>query len=230
MFVERLIGFDIRDPIGGSDHLWDANRREVFLLRRDVLAPLSVDTSVWPSVFDSGQGIGLPEVERVRLGLAGIPLPTYTGPNASLWEDAETMRRYLIEKWENPKPCVTIAISWISDSGFSEGDKYGPYLSQTSPSALDPRWERLGFDIGDGSLVSGLSNCGYLAEEAQDLRDRWGASLTDHHLFDDLPPAFQFRDLVNQRVTSHAPFFVYGLYLIDSFAREISVKSPRWNL
>jgi hypothetical protein len=215
MFEERLLGFDIRERGGEPDHLWDAERRAVFLLRVDAPKPLSVDTSVWPSVFDTGQGIGFPDPQRECLHLAGVQAPVYTGPNAGLWEDANHMQLYLHEHWDKPKPCVTIAISWASRSRFSNEGRFGPYLAQTSPAEIDPYWERLGFDVGDGSLVSGLSNCGYLPEEAQLLRPQWVTRLNETHLFDDPLHAFQFRNAAEERVPEHAPFFVYGLYLME---------------
>jgi hypothetical protein len=219
MFEERLLGFDIREHGGAPDQLWDHERRERFLLRVDSPKPLSIDTSVWPSFFDTGQGIGLPGPERERLHLDGVPVPGTIGPNAGLWEDTARMRLYYKEWAGEPKPGVVVAISWISDNSFLEGGEFGPYLGQTSPAECDPLWERCGFDVGDGSLVSGLSNCGYLPDEAASLRKRWRESLNKHHLFDVLLPAFRFRDLSNERVPSHAPFFVYGLYLVGSFAR-----------
>jgi hypothetical protein len=39
--------------------------------------------------------------------------------------------------------------------------------------------------------------------------------LNHHHLFTSLEPAWIFREVSNQRVPEHRPFFVYGLWLID---------------
>ena len=72
---ERLLGFDARVPSGG--YAWPLQRRRTFLLRDDVTAPLSVDTMVWPSVFDDR------------------PTPEWTGANAGLWEDLSELRRHL---------------------------------------------------------------------------------------------------------------------------------------
>jgi hypothetical protein len=52
MADEILIGFDAREA-GEHDPRWDDDeRRELFLLRRDVARPLSVDRAAWPTVFD----------------------------------------------------------------------------------------------------------------------------------------------------------------------------------
>ena len=216
MYDEALLGFDIREVPGGLGLLWDAERRSLYLLKADAPYPLSVDALVWPSIFDTGQGIGLSRSERKRLHLAGLPVPSYTGPNVGLWEDIASMREYLNEQRIDNMSIVAIAISWVSDCGFSDKGEFGPYVAQTTPATINPDWEKLGFDIGDGSLISGLSNCGYLHEEVDTLRRQWGSRLNKHHLFHDLSHAFQFRDLSNGRVPAHAPFFVYGLYLAES--------------
>jgi hypothetical protein len=211
MIEERLLGFDARERPNELGSLWPPDRRALFLLRSDVAIPLSVDTLVWPSVFDTGQGIGLPGPQRKALRLAGLPLPPYTGPNAGLWEDASSLRRYLSERRGEIASCVMIAVSWFPSAGGS----FGPYPTSKLPGTPDSGWQRLGFDVADGSQLSGLSNCGYLAEEAEHLRVDWTPRLNESHLFDDPDLAMEFCALTDARVPSHAPFYVYGLYLVE---------------
>jgi hypothetical protein len=78
---------------------------------------------------------------------------------------------------------------------------------------LDSDWSFLGFDVADGSLVSGLSNCGYTQADIEPLSRQWGPTLNEHHLFVGLDDASRFRDLADRRVTEHAPFFIFGLYV-----------------
>ena len=233
MIEECLLGFDVRELPDGRASLWDDARRNLFLLRPEIMRPLSTDTLVWPSVFDSGQGIGLPASERARLGLAGIPFPAYSGPNAGLWQDRAGMLRYLAEQWQARQAAVVIAISWLSQDGFAEGGPNGPYLDESgaaratgtgawTPGAAapggettPPGWRLLGLDVADGGFVSGLSNCGYRTEERAALQHAWAAQLNDHHLFLDPEQAFAFRELTDGRVAAHAPFFVYGIYLVE---------------
>src|SRR5581483_8589414 len=94
---EVLLGFDVRVAPGRYVSLWTPDRRETFLLQDGGPAPRSIDVMVWPSVFDQGQGIGLSGPERVRLGLSGIALPAWTGPNPGLWQRLDKMIRYLTE-------------------------------------------------------------------------------------------------------------------------------------
>ncbi|MGH9657014.1 MAG: hypothetical protein ACRD96_00630, partial [Bryobacteraceae bacterium] len=90
----------------------------------------------------------------------------------------------------------------------------GPYAEPTAPGALAPAWRLLGYDVSDGSLVSGLSNCGYRDDEKSGMRPQWGPHLNEHHLFDDPVRAAEFARLCGERIKEHAPFFVYGLHVI----------------
>ena len=210
---ERLLGFDVREL--DQSALWDVATRELFLLRVDVTQPLSVDTLIWPSVFDTGQGIGLPQTHRERLYLAGIPLPSWIGPNAGLWDDLDRMRQYLAASLSHPHPHVVLAVSWISDNSFADAAPAGPSLEPVTPPLRDVSWRLLGFDVADGSMLSGLSNCGYSPDEAAGLRPASRSSLNGNHLFADVADALRFKHLADKRVPEHAPFFVYGLFAVE---------------
>jgi len=172
---------------------------------------------VWPSLFDTGQGIGMPDAERKRLGLAGIPTPQWIGPNAGLWENLAAMLRLAhseAAQLMDPSACTVLGVTWVSGEGLPGSGPVGPYAEPTVPDRLSDAWNRLGFDVADGSLCSGLSNCGYQVEEIDELRQRWAPSLNDRHLFDEPDAAFEFRALCDARIPEHAPFFVYGLYFL----------------
>ncbi len=89
--------------------------------------------------------------------------------------------------------------------------------SNIIPSLRDPAWAFLGYDVCDKWLLSGLSNCGYGTNEAeiQLLRDTYASDLNEHHLFDSIELATEFRRLSDERVQEHAPFFVFGIWLIN---------------
>jgi hypothetical protein len=210
---EILLGFDVREMwLAGAD-LWDEARRATFLLRDDVAKPLSTDPMVWPSLFDTDQGNLVLAREYERRGLLRVATPAWIGPNSGLWENLDQMRQYLAATWTAPPcPCAVVAISWFSHS--LPAAPYGPYRGTTTPPERDPAWERLGFDVTDGSLLSGIANTGYRLDEAADWRARWGAALNRHHLFAEPEPALAFRAASDARVPEHAPFCVFGLYVI----------------
>lgn len=85
---------------------------------------------------------------------------------------------------------------------------------QPSPGKVHPSWTRLGYDVSDAALLSGLTNCGY-GQERDALRAEWGTDLNEFHLFHDTGRADAFRAVRDRRVAEHAPFFVHGLYRVS---------------
>jgi len=68
--------------------------------------------------------------------------------------------------------------------------------------------------VADGVFPSAVSNCGFSVEDVLGWRAQWAGRFNRHHLFDDLPMAFAYRDASNRRVAEHAPFSVLGLYRV----------------
>ena len=215
---EVLLGFDVRVVPAEASALWDVQRRARFLLAPGVPGPLSVDVIVWPSLFDWGQGAGMTPSERGRLRLAGLAPPVWTGANAGLWDDLDAMRAYLRARWGDgalPRHTV-VALTWVMDpTSVARRRAGGPYARPTTPPTVATAWARLGYDVADASRLSGLTNCGYERDEAPPLRERWGRFLNVHHVFDQIAYALAFRQAADIRVSEHAPFFVYGLYVIE---------------
>jgi hypothetical protein len=60
--------------------------------------------------------------------------------------------------------------------------------------------------------MSGLTNCGYMPQEAASLAPVWAPLLNESHLFDDPEDAIAFAAVTAERVPEHAPFFAYGIY------------------
>jgi hypothetical protein len=182
-------GADVREAPGNPARDWDAPRRESFLLRLDVARPLSVDRSVWNS----------PEHDPVVA--LGAPLP---------WIPIAAVRdRALAAKI----PGVVLLIGLVTSSA-AERHEAAQSMGIDTELSVEPTWQFLGFDIADGSSISGLSNCGYAENEAATLRPRWAHRLNDHGLFSNVDDALAFRQVANDRVPEHAPFFVFGLWVL----------------
>jgi hypothetical protein len=203
---EHLLGFDAREMLPAAES-WTSARRSLYLLRPEVRRPLSADSEVWSSLFDDGSGIPRP-------GVSELLSPKWTGPNARLWEDLGRLESNLATVNVGIPYCL-VAFTWLADAAsLREPRSYGPYDEPMTPGVRSPEWLSLGFDVGDGGMLSGLMNCSYNAEERKGLVEEWGPWLNEAHLFADAEAAFEFRLLTNRRVAEHAPFFVYGLWLI----------------
>lgn len=204
--LEELVGFDAREMWQAYADTWTAERRQMFLLRADLLKPLSTDSLVWDSLFNS------------MLAEDTLDVPFYTGP-FGLWDDLERMRAYLASAWGTAwKPCWLIAITLVHEDG--EPNEIQPDSRLTSGA-----WQCLGYDVSDQGLLSGLSNCGYGAEQPA-LATAWAHHLNRYHLFTEAAHARRFKAITDERVPEHAPFSVFGLYFVESRATPLTPESP----
>jgi hypothetical protein len=113
---------------------------------------------------------------------------------------------------------VTISLERLTSE---QSRAWGNYLDQQTPAEADPQWQFLGFDVCDSGFLSGLTNCGYLdSAELLAARRNWGTSLNEHHLFKDPEPAFEFKIYSDHRVQEHAPFFVFGLWVVEEIGAD----------
>ena len=183
---ERLVGFDARS-LAVESATWPAERRSTYLLRPDVARPLSIDPLVWPRVLGESEG-----------GLS----TRVAEPELALLQE----RLRVIDHHARPYAIVAISILPVPADPDSLRS-----LSAPEPPTLDSGWSRLGYDVADEALLSGLSNAGYREDEVGALRARWGPELNDHHLFGDAARALELRSVTDGRVPEHAPFFVFGL-------------------
>ena len=68
-----LLGYDLRENWLTFGEMWDAaERSERFLWRQDIEKPLSVDSYIWPSVFDLVSGLEA-GMDRMRPRSVGEP-------------------------------------------------------------------------------------------------------------------------------------------------------------
>jgi hypothetical protein len=186
-------GADVREPLGSAAPEWSPQRRQAYLIRGEVIRPLSVDTTVWPPVRDA----------------SGAPLT-----KALPWVAVADARRSLaFSHAPGAAEAAVIALGVIALSRDHEEE-----LARQRGIDLDlvpePTWQFLGYDVDDGG-VSGLSNCAYAPEELPVLRASWAPHLNEHGLLGRLDDAIRFRALADLRVPEHAPFLVWGLWLVE---------------
>jgi hypothetical protein len=103
----------------------------------------------------------------------------------------------------------TVAITQLPE------EEEGAIGSEVSnPNQVADGWEFLGYDVADYFLLSALMNSPYKEHEVEDLKARFASKLNEHHLFATIQPAEAFMLLADERLPEHAPFYVYGLYLV----------------
>jgi hypothetical protein len=204
-----LLGFDAR--VAWPDESWDDKRKKAHLFRLDVLAPLSIDSTVWPSIFGRHS--------RLR--------PHYVGPHG-FWDDLAKLRGQTDIPRTRRIAAFAVAAGACTQEerraldaflrGVSPDGAPGLTIPGTDPPVVKADWSFLGYDVADlGGGTSGLMNCGFVPEQedVDALRLRWGPKLNGFHLFHSLGDAREFKGLSNRRVAEHAPFFVHGIWLVD---------------
>ena len=217
-----VIGFDVR--IAKDQYVsrrWDNDARAEFLLRPDVEWPFSVDRSVWPSVFFSTHA------RDFRDSYSTIPVePDLEGTSGlTSWLDLERMHTHYDAHRALASDGVFVGIELLSEKSaegpmisyeMSGGIGCGIWLDPTIPDQIPEGSTLLGYDVADAGWISGLSNCGYTEEETEALSAAWGSRLNSVGLLSTLEDAVEFRQVSDQRVPEHAPFWVYALWRLPS--------------
>jgi hypothetical protein len=194
---EQLLGFDVREMWSQMNATWPESRKARYLLRADVTKVLSVDSLVWP---------------RVVLGLEKNVRAPSQWRDLGLWENLHHLQEYLQQNAEaTPRPYQVIGITLLRNALPVPKQEMWRSLVPTVPASLNKEWAFLGYDVADEGFISGLSDCGYEADELH-LRTGWELALNEWHLFTQRKLAIKFQRMTDQRVDEHAPFCIYGLY------------------
>ncbi len=148
--TERIIGYDAREYWVPVEQSWSEERKQGFLYRLDVLKPLSVDTLVWPTIFESE---GRPEPWG-RIGFQNC------------WADLLDLRHAatLAFQEKSMRAWRTVAITLLLDPyNQDEQELWSSRLPPVNPEQRGTDWVFLGYDVADQWMLSGLSNCGFRA-------------------------------------------------------------------
>ncbi len=125
-----------------------------------------------------------------------------------------TLQTYLDRAWSQRTPPYWLIAVTLQEEACEDLQEWYARVSNFIPALRDPAWAFLGYDVSDKWLLSGLSDCGTTETEMQILRETYASDLNEHHLFEAIKPAVDFMHVSDERVRAHAPFFVFGLWLI----------------
>lgn len=222
---ELILGFDAKEMWLRTGEYYDnyddatyEKLKESYLYRLDVEKVLTADNLLWSGVFYL--------VQNVREYWKYEPPYTCTFSTkmcANLNELEQSLNR--VEELKGKR-------IWITAFSIIEGEcnkkdlewwksiltSSHSSLPAVTPSTPEAGWRFLGYDILDGiEGVSGLSNCGIHENKKQALREKWGPNLNEHHLFDDVSKAVEFKEFIDKEVPEHAPFYIYGIWLVKEW-------------
>jgi len=186
------LGFDIRQPLGNCDvSQWTRERREQFLIRPEILCPLSVDSSVWPRAWETSNEGPMHLWGSVSQILTTFPAEISSEPSSPIViEIAVIAAEHMYRHWKN----------------ILEGTLH-PELDR----ALGITLQDYGYDVADQFLLSGLSNCMLKPEELEKLRKPWKTSINSYGLFAGSEDAVRYSSICDSLIPEHAPFCAYRI-------------------
>jgi hypothetical protein len=193
---ELMIGFDAREMSIDFNQAWTDDQKQIFILRQDILKPVTVDTWIWKTVFE----------------VADIQLPAYVSLRGDLWAELSKLRLFL-KSSAITQPYWVIAVTQVGTQ--TELEEWLYYRDVIKPSEVGDSWKFLGYDIAEETLLSGICDMGYREDEGAFARQKYAPHLNQYNLFTDREIAADFAKWSNQRDPGHGPFRLYKLYLID---------------
>jgi hypothetical protein len=191
---ELMVGFDAREMSIDFNQTWTDDQKQTFLLRHDIVKPLTVDTMIWKSVFE----------------VSGIELPDYRSLRSDLWSELSKLRHFL-KSSAITEPYWLIAITQIG----IELEEWLYYRDIVEPVSVDAAWKFLGYDVAEETLLSGICDMGYREDDGAFARQKYAPHLNQYNLFTDREIAADFAKWSDLRDPGHGPFHLYKLYLID---------------
>lgn len=197
---DLLLGYDAREAPLNPRGTWGKERRQSHLLRQELVKPLSVDSEVWPSVFEVSPH---------------LPRPDWTGNVQDLWDDLQALTKVVEPGISLESEQISyIAVELVSSttSGTMLAVWQDRVRAAVSPRLIELPRTLAGYDVADYFLLSGLTNCGSPHWADPQV---WSPKLNQYHLFQDAATAVAFKAEADKHVPEHAPFFVFALWLIE---------------
>lgn len=192
------------------------------ILHRDALNVMdrkaSVDSSIWPSVFNQGEYPELSLSERERVGFGTLSLPEYTGVNHPLWQNLQNLKDYLylhandisLSYW------IVAVTGLVSGVNLKLNPDDWPRFELAVPESISKHWHLLGYDVNgrfDEDNISWIFPCNPKGQKEAPLK--WKRLLNAYGLFDFVEDAVEFRKSEDVQTPSDAPHFVRGIWKVS---------------
>lgn len=224
MIKKEVVGYDARELWLDTDSQWTNEKKHIHLLHNNITKPLSVDSYIWYSVFSEES---TPRIWRdiprksiyqttkwdnTFMDSRQLVLPDFYRPRG-IWTSLSQLMSYIEDNWKNDwKPCAIIAVEEIFLGDVYEDEE----TIAIEPNVIDESWEFLGYDVADYELYTGLQGGLPVKGLSEQIKPKWIEKLNEFHLFTEPQVAFDYIGFANIRKPSHKPFYVYGLYLVET--------------
>ncbi len=224
----QMVGFDARELWLDASSQWNDMMRQKYLLRSDVVKPLSVDKYVWYSVFSEKSAPRIWEDKALKAMYYAKEWQSTFSENNRLqkpdlyqprrvWTNLDSLMNYVNQNWKQDwKPCAIIAIQEVMVGDSAQGAEV-----QIEPRDTSEDWTLLGFDVADYELYSGLCEGEITGTLSTLIKSDWRKHLNEFHLFSNPEIAFDYIDFANARNPSHMPYHVYALFLVQTMRASL---------
>ena len=185
---EYLAGFDARE-------IDKSNKYNMAQLKADSEEFLTVDTMIWRTIFDQDVWSKLPTEKSLR---------------QHTWRHLPELYKALENRTEQ---YYLIAITRIENEDEDLSLKY----LETTPNVITDKWTLLGYDVASDSLLSGLTNVGFDADQFQALQTTYSDKINKYHLFKSPESAKLFAEWARNSPEhkTHDTIYIFGLYEIN---------------
>jgi hypothetical protein len=207
---ERILGYDVRE-------MWHED--EFDLIKRGRFKKmLSIEGSLWGSIFDTRDYPDLVGQEREKYGLGTLELPEMdvVGMNMQFWSDLGSMLDYVRERSrKSGRLYWVVAITICLEDPERELKERGewPYYAETIPGDIQSDWVLAGYDVATRDSESVISPCleplvvrGEACEFEKDLNE--------YMLFPKLAKADEFRRAQDAVYEIGYPHMIFGIWRV----------------
>jgi hypothetical protein len=208
---EIILGYDVRET--WCEDEWEPIRQGRFKKM------LSIDASLWGSVFNQGNYPDLAGEERERIGLGVIELPELAdmGMNKPLWSNLAFMKGYLAACGpDSGRAYWVVAVTMFGQDLERDlkARQEWPYYAETDPAAIQDSWVRVGYDVTSCYSESMISaQLGPSLERGED--DEFVKDLNEYMLFSEMHSADRFRCAQDSANEGEAPHLVYAIWRVE---------------
>ena len=208
---EKIIGYDVRE-------MWFKSDRD-FIRDGRFKKVLSIDASIWPSIFKTGDYPNITGKDREKYGLGTVELPSsllVVGINKPLWNNLVDMQNYLKRHCNKSGRLYWIVAITIcqqdSEQNLKEREEW-PYYSNTVPDTLNNDWTLVGYDVTNCISESIISPCYDFDGRTKGLFEL-DKNINKYMLFSNISQASVFQRIQDTIAKFDAPHLVYGIWRI----------------
>ena len=210
---EKIIGYDVRE-------MWYKEPCD-FRMGSQLVKMLSIDHTLWSSIFHHGGYGDLGEKDREEKGFGMIELPSISrvGANYHLWSDLADMQNYLSPyRCAEGKPYWVIAITLRTEDleRMPRDREYWPYDPESNPDSIQSDWVLVGYDLTSRWSESMITPALLSPETEAEAVAELPRELNEYLLFPSIEKAAEFKMRWDSAAfPDEAPHLVYGIWRIE---------------